>query len=106
MYDPTLRSAREDFWDELGAIKGLWGDPWCTGGNFNVVRFPGERSSAWRLSSAIRRFTEIIDDLQLRDLPFLRGSFTWSGGLNNQARWRLDRFLVSEGWEGHFSSVL
>ena len=70
------------------------------------MRFPSERSSAWRLPSAIRRFTEIIDDLQLRDLPFLRGSFTWSGGLNNQARWRLDRFLVSEGLEGHFSSVL
>ena len=78
----------------------------CIGRDFNVVRFLGECVGAFMLSLAMRRFTEIIDDLQLRDLPLLRGSFTWSGGLNNQARWRLDHFLVSEGWEGHFSSVL
>ncbi|RVW39747.1 hypothetical protein CK203_074686 [Vitis vinifera] len=33
------------------------------------------------------------------------GPFTWSGGLNNQAMFRLDRFLVSEDWEGHFKGA-
>ncbi|RVX05586.1 hypothetical protein CK203_027280 [Vitis vinifera] len=81
-------------------------DPWCIGGDFNVVRFPGERTGASRLSSAMRRFTKVIDDLQLRDLPLLGGSFTWSGGLNNKALSRLDRVLVSKEWEGHFSGVM
>lgn len=45
---------------------------------------------------AIRRFSEVIKDLQLRDLPLLGGSFTWSGGLNNHTQSRLDRFLVLE----------
>nr|CAN78600.1 hypothetical protein VITISV_007376 [Vitis vinifera] len=54
----------------------------------------------------MRRFTKVIDDLHLRNLPLLGGSSTWSEGLNNQAYLRLDRFLVSEGWEGHFSNVL
>ena len=76
VYSPTLRSAREDFWDELGAIRGLWSDLWCIGADFNVVRFPSERSGALRLSSTMRRFIEVIDDLHLRDLPLLRGSFT------------------------------
>ena len=105
-YGPTLGNAREDFWDEFGAIRGLWSDPWCIGGDFNVVRFPGERSGASRLTLAMRRFTWVIDDLHLRNLPLLGGSSTWSEGLNNQAYLRLDRFLVSEGWEGHFSNVL
>ncbi|RVW91467.1 hypothetical protein CK203_038548 [Vitis vinifera] len=34
------------------------------------------------------------------------GPFTWNGGLNNQAMSRLDRFLVSEDWEGHFNGVV
>nr|CAN78023.1 hypothetical protein VITISV_015519 [Vitis vinifera] len=85
---PTLGNAREDFWDEFGAIRGLWSDPWCIGGDFNVVRFPGERSGASRLTLAMRRFTWVIDDLHLRNLPLLGGSFTWSGGLNNQAHLR------------------
>ena len=83
----------------MGAIRGLWTDLWCIGRDFNVVRFLGECIGAFMLSSAMRRFTEIIDNLQLRDLPLLRGSFTWSEGLNNQAHSRLNHFLVFEGWE-------
>ena len=106
VYDPTLGSVREDFWDELGAMRGLWSDLWCIGGDFNVVRLLGEHFGAFKLSSTMRKFTKVSDDLQSRDLPLLGGSFTWSGGLNNQAHSRLDCFLVSEGWEGHFSCVL
>ena len=44
VYGPTLKSYREPFWEELGVIRGLWSDPWCIGGDFNVIRFPSERS--------------------------------------------------------------
>ena len=44
VYGPVCRREREDFWEELGAIRGLWSDPWCVGGDFNRIRFPGERS--------------------------------------------------------------
>lgn len=83
----------------MGAIRVLWTGSWRIGRDFNVVRFLGEHIGAFMLS-AMRRFTEIIDNLQLRDLPLLGGSFTWSEGLNNQAHSRLDHFLVFEGWEG------
>ena len=33
---------KKEFWEELGAIKGLWDDPWCVGGDFNSIRFSGE----------------------------------------------------------------
>ena len=32
-------------WEELAAVKGLWGDPWCIAGDFNAVRFPIEKSN-------------------------------------------------------------
>ena len=42
----------------------------------------------------------------LVDLPLQGGSFTWSGGLYNQAWARLDRFLVSPSWLDQFSDVI
>ena len=92
-------------WEEFGAIRGLWDDPWCLGGDFNIILFQQERSSQRRISSAIRRFAETVDDLELVDLPLQGGEFTWNGGLNNQAWARLDRFLVSPSWLDLFSGV-
>ena len=55
--------------DELDAMRGLWGGPWCMAGDFNVVRFPVESSMRGRLTYSMKRFLEIIEDLELRDLP-------------------------------------
>ena len=63
-------------WEDLGAIRGLWGDPWCVGGDFNVIRFLEERNKVDRISSFMRRFSQIINELELMDLPLEGGSFT------------------------------
>ncbi|RVW38181.1 hypothetical protein CK203_106220 [Vitis vinifera] len=44
VYGPTVKVEREDFLSELGAIRGLWNEPWCVAGDFNMIRFPFERS--------------------------------------------------------------
>ena len=80
VYGPTRTQDREDFWVELGGIRGLWGGPWCVVGDFNAIRFPEERSKGGSLNSAMRRFYEVLEDLELRDLPLQGGIFTWSGG--------------------------
>ena len=80
----TVGRLREDFWEELGTIRGLWQDTWCIGGDFIVIRFLRKMNSLSRLSSAMRRFSEVIEDMELQDLPLQGVSFTWRGGLNNQ----------------------
>ena len=57
------------------------------------------------ITSAMRRFVEVVDDLGLVDLQLQGGAFTWTGGLNNMSRARLDRFLVSPCWLDQFSRV-
>ena len=79
---------------ELRAIRGLWNEPWCVAGDFNMIRFPSEHGRGGRLSPTMRRFSEVIKDLELRDLPLQGGLFTWSGGLNNWLKSRIDRFLI------------
>ena len=44
VYRPVCSKDRKDFWEELGSIKGLWRDPWCVGGDLNMVKYPEERS--------------------------------------------------------------
>ena len=105
VYGPMMGNEKEDLWEELGAIRGLWEDPWCIGGDFNVVRFPEERRNAPRLTTEMRRFSEVIGEPGLRDFPLTGGPFTWIGGLNSQAASRLDRFLILDQWEDHFSAI-
>ncbi|KAJ9697075.1 hypothetical protein PVL29_009023 [Vitis rotundifolia] len=106
VYGPVCSRDREDFWEELGSIKGLWADPWCVGGDFNLVRYPEERSRGDGLTASMRRFSEVIEELELRDFPLRGGPFTWRGGLNNQSQSRLDRFLVTDSWDSHFNGAV
>ncbi|RVW53856.1 hypothetical protein CK203_099674 [Vitis vinifera] len=51
-----------------------------TGGDFNVTLSLRERSNQGRLTSAMRRFAQVVDELELIDLPLQGGMLTWSGG--------------------------
>ena len=105
IYGPTKRVFREGLWEDMGAIRGVWGDPWCLGVDFNVLGFLEERNREGRWMVAMRRFSQVIDDLELKDQPLLRGDFTRVGGPGNQRMARLDRFLVSDDWENYFRIV-
>ena len=83
VYGSFPKEEKECLWEEIGAIRGIWEEPWCLGGDFNIIVSQRERSRQGRITSAMRRFAQIIDDLELVDLPLQGGLFTWSGGLNN-----------------------
>ena len=104
VYDPNCRREKENFWDELGAIRGLWSG--CVGGDFNMIRFRGECSRGGGLTSVMRRFSEVLEELELRDIPLQGGPFTWEGGMNNQSHFRLDRFLVIDNWDSLFNGIV
>ncbi|RVW83364.1 LINE-1 reverse transcriptase-like [Vitis vinifera] len=70
------------------------------------MRYPEERSRGGELSASMRRFTEVVEDLELRDYPLQGGLFTWRGGLNNQSQSRLDRFLVTDEWDRMFNGAM
>ncbi|RVW19996.1 LINE-1 retrotransposable element ORF2 protein [Vitis vinifera] len=102
VYGPFSRDERECLWEELGAIRGLWDVPWCLGGDFNITLLQGERSRQGRITGAMRRFAQMVDELELTDLPLQGGRCTWNGGRGSQSWARLDRFLVTQNWLDHF----
>ena len=68
VYEPTTMEGRDQLWEDRGAVRGLWGEPWCIGGDFNVTYFPDERSREGRILSSMRKFSQVIDELELKDL--------------------------------------
>ena len=56
VYTPVPIEERENFWNELSDIRGLWNDPQCVGRDFNVVRFLGERRNCQRFLATIKCF--------------------------------------------------
>ena len=69
VYGPVCSRDREDFWEEFGSIRGLWSEPWCVGVDFNMIKFLEERSRGGGLFASMRRFSEMLQDLELRDFP-------------------------------------
>ena len=54
VYGPSTRANKDCLWEGLGAIKGMWGEPWVIGGGgggetFNIIRFPEERNREGRI---------------------------------------------------------
>ena len=42
VYDPFSKVERDELWEEFGAIRGLWEDPWCLGGILLSLCFRGK----------------------------------------------------------------
>lgn len=45
LYSPNLYNERSSLWEELVGLISWWDLPWYIGGDFNVTRFPSERST-------------------------------------------------------------
>ncbi|KAG6652145.1 hypothetical protein CIPAW_06G163400 [Carya illinoinensis] len=102
IYGPNVNNSRHLLWEELAGVHNWWDLPMCIGGDFNITRFPSERSGDSRLRPAMTEFSDCIFDLNMVDLPLMGGRFTWS---NSQMWSRLDRFLISPDWECHYPEV-
>ena len=71
-----------------------------------TIRFPGERDREGGQTSTMRRFLEVIEELELRGFPRQGGPFTGRDGLDNQSQSRLNRFFMIENWDNLFNGTM
>jgi hypothetical protein len=103
VYGPNRDNDRLMLWEELRGLMDRWEVTWCMGGDFNAIRFPSERLGSVRYVASMEAFSQFIFDKGLLDIPMMGGLFSWSNGLS----WsRIDRFLLSSGWEERFPDVV
>lgn len=79
-------------------IRGRWSGAWCIRGDWNIIRFPGEKLRGKNLTGQMRCFSDWINYHSLVDLQMGGASFTWSNHQSTPAMSRLDRFLVTSDW--------
>jgi hypothetical protein len=103
VYGPNRDNDRLMLWEELSGLMDRWEVPWCIGGDFNAIRFPSERLGSVRYVASMEAFSQFIFDKGLLDIPMMGGQFSWSNG---HSRSRIDRFLLSSGWEERFPDMV
>ncbi|RVW25093.1 hypothetical protein CK203_113755 [Vitis vinifera] len=107
VYGTTMRRDMECLWNELGAIYGLWNGPWCIAGDFNAILSPEEPSRGGSLNSNMRRFSDVIEDLQLKDLPLIRVLLLGVEGMANVHRRRnnVDQIRINGVWHSEENEI-
>ena len=101
VYGPIFLLWRKDFLMELQDLYGLAYPKWCIG-DFNVIRGSVEKLGGSRITLNMRRFDELIRELELFDPPLRNASFTWSNLQDVSICKRLDRFLFTFEWDNLF----
>ncbi len=99
VYGPPTWEGKDDFCKELGDLKSVCRGRWVICGDFNLTRNHQERRGRGWSRRLIGMFNELINDLQVIDLPMGNQNFMWSNMLRCPTLARLDRFLVSTEWD-------
>ncbi|WMV42674.1 hypothetical protein MTR67_036059 [Solanum verrucosum] len=96
---------RRELWQELSNIKEVCSDPWVSCGDYNVTRYPNERSEGHRITGDMQEFTEWINAMEFMDPLLLGDSFTSRRGDGHSSASRTDRFLYSSQWDESFTQI-
>jgi hypothetical protein len=79
--------------------------PILIGGDFNMLRFPFEKSRGRFDNHWPFLFNAVIDSLDLREVSMVGRLFTWANSLPEPTYEKLDRVLMDTEWESKFPMV-
>lgn len=91
-----------NFCNELSALKCVCYGRWIMCGDFNLTRNQNEKMRRSWSSRLMTMFTDLLNTLELIDIPLGNQSFTWSNMQKCPTLAKLDRFLVSTEWDHLF----
>lgn len=100
-------AARRILWASLLDLFSAVGDlPWFVCGDFNAILSLDE--SAGHVTPDTRSvldFSDFLTQTDLKELPTIRGVYTWTGVRRHGRLWRkLDRYLFNVQWFNSFPS--
>lgn len=70
-----------------------------------MVRWINEKSSNVRATKSMNIFNCLIGEMDLVDIPFQNGFFSWSEFRVRSVRSKLEKFLRSKPWVDYFREV-
>lgn len=92
VYGPNINSEIRILWEEFLGLLTWWDLPSCLGGDFNVTRFPSEKSGGSHITTSMKEFSNFISKHAHTDFPLLGGTFTWSNNCEIPSWSRINGF--------------
>jgi endonuclease/exonuclease/phosphatase (EEP) superfamily protein YafD len=99
VYGPVQMERKTAFLKELTNKISSTEDPFLIGGDFNMIRFPWEKSSDITSNTWMDNFNNFIRDNGVKEMHGKGSKFTWSNKQENPVMSMLDRVLMSLSWE-------
>jgi endonuclease/exonuclease/phosphatase family metal-dependent hydrolase len=98
VYGPTNHADKDEFMQELRNVRSVIQGPWMLCGDFNMIYQTYDKSNGRLHRSLMRRFRQMLDDLQLDELHLSGRLFTWSNHRDSPTMERRDRVFASVDW--------
>uniref|UniRef100_A0A452XEC9 Endonuclease/exonuclease/phosphatase domain-containing protein n=1 Tax=Aegilops tauschii subsp. strangulata TaxID=200361 RepID=A0A452XEC9_AEGTS len=105
VYGAAQDEFKADFLHELVNLAKENPYPILIGGDFNLLRFPNEKSRGRFDNHWPFLFNAVIDSLDLREVSMIGRQFTWANSLPEPTYEKLDRVLMDTDWESRFPMV-
>ena len=106
VYGPADHSMSYIFLDELRNKIESCESPLLIGGDFNLMRYPSDKSTSnfsWPLADAFNAF---IRDTAIREIPRIGARYTWTNRQTSPIRSVLDRVFLCPTWDSLFPRVI
>lgn len=106
VYGPAQHEFSGEFLHELDGVCDKESLPMIFGGDFNLIREPGDKSSTNCDMNLMNQFNDFIGKHQLRELARAGSKYTWTNKQGCPVLAKLDRILVTTEWESKFPLCL
>jgi len=102
VYGTAQQQNKEAFLTELAHICSREALPYIIGGNFNIMRYPHEKSKSTFDTKWPNLFNAVIQAFDLKEIDMSGHLYTWAGPGDDPTYEKLDRVLLSTEWEDKF----
>ncbi|XP_028052577.1 uncharacterized protein LOC114257061 [Camellia sinensis] len=98
VYGPNDPVGRKCVWDIFVKLKTQFLAPWCMEGDFNEIISISERKCCSKRDKGMREFNDMIEQLEVSDLPMYGKKFKWCNSHKGDRWSRIDKFLLNPEW--------
>jgi hypothetical protein len=101
-YGPSDDRRKEEFLQEMIAIKPAAGTPWLIVGDFNLIYKATDKNNLDLNRRLMGKFRAALDQCELMEICLQNQKFTWSNERQSPTLVRLDRAFSNSDWEVMF----
>lgn len=98
VYGPQEDNEKVLFLQELRDIRSLCSGPWLVAGDFNLIYQAADKNNNNLDRAMMGRFRKFLGDTEVKEIPLVGRSYTWSNERFAPTLVRLDRAFCCVGW--------